>query len=196
MSLYGHAMATFDAPANTATQTQRRALDAFLKGIERKALVTAEYAARHREDALDIVQDAMTGFVKNYRDKPEADWGKLFYTVLSSKINDWRRRASVRRGTGPAMSMLEDESTDMLEQFSDQAHLTPEQLVDGWRSRAAIQDALYALPARQREAFLLRLWEGYDVQQTAYVMGCSEGSVKTHLSRALERLRSYLGAWQ
>jgi len=85
-----------------------------------------------------------------------------------------------------------DEGTDPIAQAPDpgpgpQAQLHAEDL------RAAMESALAKLPARQREAFLLRNLEGLDVAGTAAAMGCSEGSAKTHYFRALQALRVQLG---
>ena len=57
---------------------------------------------------------------------------------------------------------------------------------------ALIEQALQKLPLRQREAFVLRYWEEMDVAETAAIMGCSDGSVKTHCSRAVHALAKEL----
>jgi RNA polymerase sigma-70 factor, ECF subfamily len=172
----------------------RQRLDGFLRTSERRALIHAELALRSRDDALDVVQEAMAGFVKSYSLKPEAEWGKLFYAVLSSKILDFQRRQSVRRRFRQFFSHTETEaSEDMLANVADVHEITLEQQIYANQAGHAIDGALKVLPGRQRQAFLLRMWEGMDVAQTAAVMRCSEGSVKTHLSRALSRLRELLG---
>jgi RNA polymerase sigma-70 factor (ECF subfamily) len=55
-----------------------------------------------------------------------------------------------------------------------------------------IEQELTKLPPRQRQAFIMRYWEELDVAETARVMGCSEGSVKTHCSRAAHTLAAAL----
>lgn len=170
-----------------------RALDRFLRGIERRALRIAELSTRHREDALELVQDAMLAFARSYADKPEDEWTPLFHRVLDSRILDFHRRSQVRRRWRVWFGRGGDEGEeDPLEQVADPHDPGPMLRMADGQTRAALEAALRALPLRQRQTFLLRVWEGLDVAQTAAAMGCSEGSVKTHLSRALAALRPRL----
>lgn len=180
-------------PAPAQAAPRHLALDRFLRGVERRALRIAELSTRDREDALELVQDAMLAFARAYADKPEAEWGALFHRVLDSRILDHHRRSSVRRRWRVWFGRVDDEAgEDPIEQVADPLDPGPlARLADG-QTRVALDAALRALPLRQRQAFLLRVWEGLDVAQTAHAMRCSEGSVKTHLSRALAALRPRL----
>ena len=176
-----------------ATSTNQRALDQFLRGVERRALRMAELACGSRDEALDVVQDAMCAFVKNYAAKPEPDWAPLFHRVLDSRLNDFHRRRTVRKRWLAVFERKEDDDTlDPIEQAQDLQDPGPLLRLAGSEAGKALDAALKALPLRQRQAFLLRMWEGFDVATTARVMQCSEGSVKTHLSRALAALRRAL----
>ena len=155
-----------------AASTDDSSIDQFLKTVERRALRMAELATSNRDEAMDLVQDAMFGFVRHYTAKPAPDWAPLFYRVLDSRINDWHRRRNVR---GRWLATWTKSGDD-----------------DGSEASLALDAALKKLPTRQRQAFLLRVWEGFDVATTAGVMRCSDGSVKTHLSRALTALRRAL----
>ncbi len=188
------------APANwnparvDAENTGERTLDAFLKGVERRALRMAELATSSRDDALDLVQDAMFGFVRHYADKPQADWAPLFYRVLDSRLNDWHRRRNVRSRWLAVWtrSDSDDDERDEIAQAPDTSDPGPLLRLAGSEAGQALNAALGRLPLRQRQAFLLRVWEGFDVATTASTMRCSQGSVKTHLSRALAALRREL----
>lgn len=177
-----------------AVSTNRRAFEAFLRGVERRALRMAELASGNRDDALDLVQDAMCAFVKNYAAKPEDEWAPLFHRVLDSRLNDFHRRKTVRsRWLAVFDRKHEDEDAyDPVEQAEDTQDPGPLQRLAGGEAGKALDAALKTLPLRQRQAFLLRMWEGFDVATTARVMQCSEGSVKTHTSRALAALRRAL----
>jgi RNA polymerase sigma-70 factor (ECF subfamily) len=178
-----------------AVSTNQRALDAFLRGVERRALRMAEFACGNRDDALDIVQDAMCAFVKNYATKPESDWAPLFHRVLDSRFNDFHRRKTVRSRWLAVFDRKhgDDEDTyDPIEQAEDTQDPGPLLRLAGNEAGNALDAAIKQLPLRQRQAFLLRMWEGLDVAQTAQAMQCSEGSVKTHLSRALAALKRAL----
>ena len=176
---------------------RRRLLDAFLRGVERRALRMAEFQTGHREDALELVQDSMLGFVRHYAAKPEAEWPPLFYRVLDSRLLDFHRRQKVRSrwlGWWPAYAQTDDDAPEAVTEVPDDAEPGPlHRLADGEMS-VALDAALRALPLRQRQCFLLRIWEGLDVAATATAMQCGEGSVKTHLSRALAALRQRLEA--
>ena len=168
-------------------------LDRFLQTVESHAFKMSVYATRDRSEALDIVQDAMTAFVRRYRGKPGEQWRPLFFRTLDNKIKDWYRRRHVRfkwfsssRPAGPG------DDLDVVDMAVDTAAVDPTRLVDSDSAGQALERALCALPDRQRQAFLLRTWQGMSVAETAQVMGCSEGSVKTHLSRALGSLRDKL----
>jgi len=181
-----------DAPATPTDESP--AIERFLRDVERRALRMAEFATGSREEALDLVQDAMLGFVRNYAAKPSAEWSPLFWRVLDSRINDWHRRQRVRgRWLGWFERAAEDdEHDDPIATAPDPGEPGPLARLADSEAGVALEAALRALPLRQRQAFLLPLWEGLDVADTAVAMRCSEGSVKTHLSRALANLRNTL----
>jgi RNA polymerase sigma-70 factor (ECF subfamily) len=179
--------------ARTLDQTQ--ALDRFLAAVERRAFRMAVVATRSEDDALDLVQEAMLKLVTHYRDRDESEWGPLFQRILQSKIRDWYRRNAVRNRWRAWLRREGDEGRekDPLEAVPDTSMPAVDDQVAHRRAARALEDAVHALPLRQQQAFLLRVWEEYDVEQTARAMGCSAGSVKTHLSRALQALREKLG---
>jgi RNA polymerase sigma-70 factor (ECF subfamily) len=178
---------------SSATAARQRALDNFLAGVERRALVMAELATRNREEALDLVQDAMLAFVASYGNKPQAEWPPLFHRVLQNRIRDWGRRNTVRSRWRVWLKGHDDEpEADPLQQAADPAGRSPEEQTALDDAGDALLAAIETLPTRQQQAFLLRTWEGLDVAATARAMGCSTGSVKTHLSRAMSALRDKL----
>lgn len=152
------------------------------------------YAVGSVDDALDIVQDAMLVFVRNYRTRPQNEWPVLFQRTLQSRITDNHRRAAVRNrfrtwlGFGPEA----DDDSDPIEALPDTEGQSPADLLERQGLGRAIGEAVATLPLRQQQAFLLRSWEGLDVAETATAMGCSEGSVKTHFFRAVHTLRELL----
>jgi RNA polymerase sigma-70 factor (ECF subfamily) len=162
-------------------------LDAFLSSVSARAFRFAELGLRHREDALDVVQDAMIKMLA-YADRPAAEWTPLFWSVLRSRIVDVQRRRRFRlTWLRPASHDGEETGVDWADPGPD-----PSRTHDGREAYGRLADALRSLPARQREAFTLRVLEELDVETTARVMGCSAGSVKTHLSRAREALQHQL----
>jgi len=174
-----------------------QALDQFLAQVERRAYRMAYIAIGRREDALDMVQDAMTRLVQHYRDRQASEWGPLFYRILQSIIRDGYRRSKVRNRVMQWLGSSDDEEhKDPVNQFADPGTRTPEQALQSERAVKELDAALRALPLRQQQVFLLRQWEGLDVAATAQAMQISEGSVKTHYSRAVQGLREKLeGHW-
>lgn len=188
-----------DNVADNPTEAARRtALDRFLAGVERRAYVMAEVATRNPDEALDLVQDAMLAFVASYGKKPEAEWAPLFHRVLQNRIRDWGRRRTVRSRWQVWLKGSDDQpDADPVQQAPDPAGRTPEELLALDDAGDQLLTALAELPLRQQQAFMLRTWEGLDVADTARAMGCSAGSVKTHLSRAMSNLRDKLkGHWR
>jgi len=179
-----------------ATDPKTRALEQFLASIERKAFKVAQLALRHDDDALDVVQDAMLSLVTTYGERPSEEWKPLFYRILENKIRDLQRRRTVR---GRVMAWLPARASDDDEEEWDpiaqaaSAEPLPVMRLELDEAIGALEQAIAALPARQRQAFLLRNLEGLDVAETAAAMGCGEGSVKTHYFRALQTLRAQLG---
>jgi RNA polymerase sigma-70 factor (ECF subfamily) len=162
--------------------------------VEKRAFRIAEIATSNREDALDILQEAMYKLVQKYAEQNPEEWGPLFQTILQSKINDWYRRNAVRNRFRVWFNFSkDDEPIDPIQTMQDHAAHTPEHLVQTDRSIEELEKALRQLSHRQQQAFILRIWEGLDTAQTAQIMKCSQGSVKTHYSRALHSLREQLG---
>jgi len=172
-------------------------LDAFLAQIERRAFRMAELQLRHREDAMDAVQDAMLRLVRHYRDKPPGEWPLLFWGILRRRIVDLQRRRKVRSIMVGWLGGGRDADGDEMPSWepADPGPGPLDRLHDT-HSYAAMAAAIGQLPQRQCEAFMLRVLEGLDVAETAQAMGCSQGSVKTHLSRAMHHLRDKLEDWQ
>jgi RNA polymerase sigma-70 factor (ECF subfamily) len=186
------------AAAEEPILEQARALDRFLASIEKRAFRMARIALRHDEDALDTVQDAMLQLARRYGRRPSEEWRPLFYRILQNRIRDCQRRRRVRARIMawlPGSRSEEDAGADEYAAVPDRAPLPAEQLAAD-QAMQTLERSLAGLPGRQQEAFMLRVFEGMDVAQTAAAMGCSEGSVKTHYSRAVHTLREQLGvAW-
>jgi RNA polymerase sigma-70 factor (ECF subfamily) len=171
-------------------------LSDFLKSVEKRAFKRTVYAVRDDEAALDIVQDSMIRLAEKYADRPPAEWPLLFQRILSNATMDWFRRQKVRNSV---LSNFSDfESAGDAGDFDLLETLETQEVFEGVESTASvvarhqtlllIEEEVARLPTRQREAFLLRYWEEMDVAETAAAMGCSEGSVKTHCSRAVHSL--------
>jgi|SRR5579884_130130 len=181
------------AGKRSGTLDRRAALDRFFAGIERRAFRIAEMATKDADEALDLVQDAMLKLVQHYGGRNESEWGPLFHRILQHKIRDWYRRTTVRSRWRLWLGRWDDDDEgDPLETIPDSTALAADEALSQKGAVAALESALRDLPLRQQQAFLLRVWEEYDVAQTARIMGCSEGSVKTHLSRAIHTLRRRL----
>lgn len=170
-------------------------LDGFLREVERRAYRIAAMGTGDADEALDIVQDAMISLAKRYARRPAAEWRPLFYRILHNRIRDWHRRRRVRDGVLRFFGGQEGDAPDAVALARDPAAVMPEEALEQAEAMTALERALGSLPARQREAFVLRNFEGLDVTETAAAMGCSDGSVKTHFSRATHRLREMLSEY-
>ena len=174
-------------------------LSDFLKSVEKRAFKRSVYHVRNEEAALDIVQDSMMKLAEHYGDKPVAELPMLFQRILSNCTLDWFRRQKTRNALFSNMSDFEvageDGDFDILEALhSGESSESAEDSTRRAQILREIEIEIQALPARQREAFLMRYWEEMDVAETAAAMGCSEGSVKTHCSRAVQALSRALTA--
>ncbi len=168
-------------------------LDRFLAGVERRALRMAEFATGNREEALDVVQEAMLALAKHYGRRDPDEWPMLFQRILQNRIRDWHRRAALhRRWFSWLGGRDEDDEEAPLERVSGPPTDDPARVHEGHEMSGRIDTALRSLPLRQRQVFLLRAWEGMDVARTAQALGISQGSVKTHHFRALQQLRVLL----
>jgi len=177
-------------------RTAPASMNAFLAQVERRAFRMAELNLGHREDAMDAVQDAMLRLVKHYSEKPAQEWTPLFWGILRRRIVDLQRRRKVRSIMVGWLGGKDDDGEDLPAWEPADTGPGPLERLNDAQSYADMAAAVKLLPQRQREAFMLRVLEGLDVAETAQAMGCSEGSVKTHLSRALQRLRDQLEAWR
>lgn len=171
-------------------------LNQFLAGVEKRAYAMAMVSIKNPDDSLDIVQDVMLTLARKYADKSPDDWRPLFYRILRNRIIDFHRANTTRNRWFGWLGRRddEDETVDPLEQVAGLEQDTPEHQHSMSRAREQLNIAIGELPDRQREAFMLRAWEGLDVRETARAMGCSQGSVKTHYSRAVHTLRVQLEA--
>ncbi len=180
-----------------AALQQERDLDRFLSDVEKRALRIAEISVRDRDEALDLVQDAMIKLVRRYARRSAEEWTPLFYRILQNGVRDWHRRRFVRNRViawfGSSTDDNLDNSIDVIAAAADPAGRAPDQELESQQAMRGLETALAELPTRQREAFMLRTFEGLDVADTAKAMGCTAGSVKTHYSRALHSLRETLG---
>jgi len=177
------------------TLQRERQLNQFLAEVERRALRIAEIAVRDRDEALDLVQDAMIKLARSYADRPGNEWPPLFYRILQNGVRDWHRRQMVRNRVMVWFGRVgsTDDDYDIVASAPDLAGRSPDEQLQTHEAMRHLEVSIQELPGRQREAFMLRTFEGLDVAGTAVAMGCSEGSVKTHYSRAVHSLRDKLG---
>lgn len=166
-------------PGQETVSTNEAELDQFLRSVQRRALVAARLSVSH-DDALDCVQSAMFKFIRKYRHKQSDQWRPLFFRILYNCLRDWHRRSKLAEIFSWHAQDSETVAAD-----------TPQP--DRWLESAAagqhLVEALRALPLRQQQAFVMRYWEGFDTAATASALGVNPGTVKTHLSRAVHRLR-------
>lgn len=186
-----------------AELASRSELSGFLAEVERRAFKQAVFAVRDEQAALDIVQDAMLRLAEKYGDRPPAELPLLFQRILQNAIRDWYRRQKVRSLWVTLFSSLssgreDDEDHDPLETLEaadgSNREASPHELLENAQVIEIIEQEVAKLPERQRQAFLMRYWDDLDVAETAQAMGCSEGSVKTHCSRATRTLSEALRA--
>jgi RNA polymerase sigma-70 factor (ECF subfamily) len=197
ISVFAVSCTTKETGARVLQKEQQ--LERFLAEIERRALRIAEIAVRDRDEALDLVQDAMIKLVRNYSGRRNEEWTPLFYRILQNGVRDWHRRRAVRNRVMVWFQKAkpDDNDYDVVAAAPDPVGRSPEEELQNSEAMQDMETAVHELPTRQREAFMLRTFEGLDVAGTAIAMGCSEGSVKTHYSRAIHRLRDKLGEhWQ
>ena len=188
-----------DRAWDALTLASDKELSDFLKNVEKRAFKRTAFAVRDDDAALDIVQDAMIRLAQSYAEKPAAELPLLFQRILSNATMDWFRRLKVKNGVFANFSDLAaqvaDSGFDILETLETTQGLGTEssaETVSRAQILLSIETEVAQLPERQREAFLLRYWEELDVSETALAMGCSEGSVKTHCSRAVHALAKAL----
>jgi RNA polymerase sigma-70 factor (ECF subfamily) len=193
-----HFRQTTEAPL-----ASRSELSSFLEDVEKRAFKQAMFAVRDEQAALDIVQDAMLRLAEKYGQRPLAELPMLFHRIVQNAIRDWFRRQKVRSLWTTLLSSLspgrqDDDEHDPLETLlpadASNADETPATRLEQRQVLEIIEQEISRLPLRQREAFILRYWEELDVAETARAMNCSEGSVKTHCSRAAHALAAALSA--
>lgn len=173
-------------------------LSDFLQTVERRAFKQTAYAVRDEHAAMDIVQDAMLKLASKYPNNPVTEYPMLFQRILQNTMRDFWRRQKVRMLWTTLLSSFgssteDDDNKDPLDTLdADDGSLNPAAQLESSQTLQVIETALEKLPARQRQAFVLRYWEEMSVAETAEVMGCSQGSVKTHCSRALHTMATLL----
>ena len=176
-------------------------LSDFLSSVEQRAFKQAVYAVRDDDAALDIVQDAMIKLAEKYGDRPAAELPLVFTRILQNRIHDWFRRQKVRNTWVTLFSNMgkkadENDDFDPLESLSapddSEIHQDGAQKLEKSQLLQALESEISKLPVRQREAFLMRYWDELSITETALAMSCSEGSVKTHCSRATQTLAKAL----
>jgi RNA polymerase sigma-70 factor (ECF subfamily) len=182
-----------DAAAEDPAADPAIELEAFLREVEARAYRIATLELRDADEALDAVQEAMIRLVTRYAHRPSAEWRPLFYRILKNRIRDGQRRRAVRGRIISYFGPRDATDFDPIAEAPAPAADDPLEATARGDAMQALGEALRVLPDRQREAFMFRNFEGLDVAQTAAAMGCSEGSVKTHYSRAAKRLRALLG---
>lgn len=178
-------------------------LDTFFEDVEKRAYRMAVYTLKDEQAALDAVQDAMLKLVEKYAGRPSSEWPALFFTILNNRMIDIQRWGRLREAGGKLISLFRSHDNgeeDLLETGLGSDNFIGERPeVASWSRdlHNRIDNAVTKLSDRQRQVFLLREWQGFNVRETSEILGCSEGSVKQHHFRAMQALRKHLaGVWE
>ncbi|WP_110974574.1 RNA polymerase sigma factor [Acinetobacter sp. WCHAc060042] len=174
--------------------TAESRLKSFMQEVTGRALVMMESATQNQHGiAMDLVQEAFISLHKSYADRSTEEWYPLFYTILTNKLQDWRRKEARRAQPFSFFKKVSLDDDDLeVNDVVDERALNPSDFLSQAVTADEIQEAIASLPVRQQQAFMLRAWEGFDTTTTAQIMNCSEGSVKTHYHRAIQGLRQAL----
>lgn len=174
--------------------TAESRLKSFMQEVTGRALVMMESATQNQHGiAMDLVQEAFISLHKSYADRSTEEWYPLFYTILTNKLQDWRRKEARRAQPFSFFKKVSLDDDDLeVNDVVDERALNPSDFLSQAVTADEIQEAIVSLPVRQQQAFMLRAWEGFDTATTAQIMNCSEGSVKTHYHRAIQGLRQAL----
>ena len=164
-------------------------INGFLASVERRAFIAARMSTHDDEDAFDIVQDAMIKMAQKHADLEKHEWAPYFFRIVYNKINDWHRRQSVRNRWRTFFNTDNGDALNPENTVRQATYREPEEQINDEEQSASLLNTIENLSERQRQALMLRLWEGFSVAETASIMGCSEGSVKTHFSRAISKLK-------
>ena len=183
--------------SHTATVSNELTMEQFLIDIEKKAYRMVEISVRDHGEAMDILQEGMIKLVTNYSDKPSQQWKPLFYRILNNKITDWHRHQKVKNLLFFWKSEKADdneEALDLIDNIEDKfsGQKAPVEALEKLQQQESVVEVLSGLSVKQQQCFMLRSWEGMSVAETANIMGCSEGSVKTHYSRAVHKIKQML----
>jgi len=177
--------------------------DAFFEDVEKRAYRLAVYTLKDEQAAMDAVQDAMLKLVEKYFDRPSREWPALFFTILNNRMIDIQRWGRLREAGGKLVSLFRSHDNgeeDLLESgLASENFIAERPEVASWSRdlHQKIDNAIKKLSDRQRQVFLLREWQGFNVRETSEILGCSEGSVKQHHFRAMQALRKHLaGVWE
>lgn len=168
-------------------------INRFLSSVQNSGYRMAQLATSDRDDALELVQESMLQLVNKYAERPDNELKILFYRILSSRITDWYRKTAFRKKFQVFFSKEQYHKADPLQELCIDVQLPMTEQLDNSRMIKRLTQALTRLSKRQRQTFLLRAWQGFNVKETAAIMQCSTGSVKTHYSRALQQLKTQLG---
>lgn len=180
-----------NSPIESSTKETYLSIDHFLRVIERRAFNIARLSLSNREDALDVMQETMMTFVRYYQNKPSSEWRALFLKILSTRVIDWHRRHRRISRWELILDVLPKMDSEQPELIATESSCAEEDY-DNSARLDALEETLASLPIRQQQAFVYRIIEGFSVDETARIMCCSNGSVKTHLSRAKKRVVSAL----
>ncbi len=166
----------------------------FLASVDKKAYKMANIATLNSQDALDIVQDTMEKMVRNYSNKLPEEWPPLFYRVLHNCIMDFHRKKKFRQlfFFWQQYEKEDESSIEASDSFADREEVNPDKLLAKSEDIEQMLTAIEMLPAKQQQCFLLRCWQGFSVAKTAQIMQCSQGTVKTHYSRSVAKLKIQL----
>lgn len=178
-----------DSEEQTQGIMRPNSMDEFIRSTQKMAYRIAFLSTRNREDALDVVQDTIVKLIQNYRGKPVDELKPLLFRILNTKLTDWHRKRIFRSKFHRFLG-TQDDDQNLLENIAVDLGLDVEQTLEHERDMVELLTALSELSERQRQVVILRHWQGFSVQETADILNCSQGSIKTHLHRALNALQS------